>query len=596
VTISGGGSLTVGGFTRLGTLNLNNGTLTTTSFFSNGNSPTPLAVQGLNLGDVATLQLANGATSNNISTLTVGGTRTGQINVMSGASLNVSSVGFASSSSGNGAISLSGNNSTLNVNGPMTFGSVGAGMLSVGNGSTATIAGTLTLGSSGTINLNGGTINVGAFTPNGGAFNWNNGTVAFTGTATLGSNELTTLLGANGTVSTGRTLRGSGIAGNPLAVTANLSVNGGMVTTGDLSNQGALTISAGTVQGTNSIANNSGASINVANGAQLSGATANSGELQLGGSAARLNGSLANSGRLSGAGTVAGNLSNNSSGRIIADAGQRLVFTGASNNNNSNGSIEMTGGTVEFTGTLNNNSNGLISGRGSFRGSSANVSGTGLINTGAVAFSAGTSDVYGKVTNTGNGMIVTVGGGTTTFHDDMIHNGAEIRTASGARTVFLGSESGAGNFTGSGTVEFQGDLRPGNSPAAVSFGGDMELGHSAKLFVEIGGTAPGMNFDQLNVANRASIDGTLGVALINGFTPTVGQRFDIMTFNSEIGDFSTFNGLNIGNGLALVPGIDSHSYFLQVAPVPEPATWLLTSLAAGGWYWRRRRARQSMRS
>src|SRR5262249_10344118 len=201
-----------------------------------------------------------------------------------------------------------------------------------------------------------------------------------------------------------------------------------------------------------------------------------------------------------------------------------------------------------FTGTLNNNANGLISGRGVFRGSSGNVSGTGLINTGALAFSAGTSDVYGRVTNTGNGMIVTVGGGTTTFHDDMIHNGAEIRTSSGARTVFLGAETGAGNFTGSGTVEFQGDLRPGNSPAAVSFGGDMELGHSAKLFVEIGGPAAGMNFDQLNVANRASIDGTLGVALINGFTPTVGQRFDIVTFNSEVGNFSTFNGLNIGNG------------------------------------------------
>ena len=60
--------------------------------------------------------------------------------------------------------------------------------------------------------------------------------------------------------------------------------------------------------------------------------------------------------------------------------------------------------------------------------------------------------LYGKVTNTGTGSILTVGGGTTTFHDDVVHNGAEIRTSSGARTVFLGAQSGAGNFTGTGTI------------------------------------------------------------------------------------------------------------------------------------------------
>jgi hypothetical protein len=280
-------------------------------------------------------------------------------------------------------------------------------------------------------------------------------------------------------------------------------------------------------------------------------------------------------------------LTNLSSGRVIVDAGQRLVFGGSSSVNNSNGSIEMTGGTLEFTGQLTNASNGLISGRGVFRGSSGNVSGTGLVNNGAVALSAGTSDVFGKVMNTGNGNIVTVGGGVTTFHDDMVHNGAEIRTASGARTVFLGAESGAGNFTGTGVVEFQGDLRPGNSPAAINFGGDMVLGHSARLNIELGGPLPGMNFDQLNVAGRASIDGALNVTLINSFTPVVGQRFDIITFGTLQGDFSQFIGLNLGNGLTLTPGIDGHIYYLGVTPVPEPTALLFAGLAAFVW-WRRR--------
>jgi T5SS/PEP-CTERM-associated repeat protein len=533
------------------------------------------------------LQIAG--SSNNISALTIGGTRTGIVNVMNGGNLSVSSVSFASSNSGNGTLTLSGPGSVLNVNGPMTFGSTGIGSLTIGSGSTASVAGTLSLGSAGIVNLNGGTLNVGALTPNGGAFNWSAGTVAFNGTTTLGATELSTLLGPSGALTAGRTLKGSALSGNPLTLASNLTVSGGQLTTTELVNNAALAINSGSVQANVATTNSAGGLLTIANGGTLSGAAINSGEIQFGGGSARLNGTLNNTGRVTGSGAITGNLTNNANGRIIADAGQRLVFGGPTNSNNSNGAIEMTGGTVEFTGTLTNNANGLISGRGIFRGSSANVSGTGLINTGSLAFSAGTSDVYGRVANTGNGNIVTVGGGTTTFHDDMIHNGAEIRTALGARTVFLGAETGAGNFTGTGVVEFQGDLRPGNSPAAINFAGDMELGHSARLKVEIGGITAGLNYDQLNVVNRAGIDGTLDVSLINGFAPVAGQRFNIITFGTEQGDFSTFIGLNLGNGLMLQPGIDSHIYFLTVTPVPEPSGILLAGIPAAYWWQRRRR-------
>src|SRR5262249_35945983 len=82
------------------------------------------------------------------------------------------------------------------------------------------------------------------------------------------------------------------------------------------------------------------------------------------------------------------------------------------NVNASNATIQMTGGTIEFTGQLSNLANGLISGRGVLRGSTANASGTGLNNSGAVAFSAGYSDAYGKVNNLARGQIVTAGGGS----------------------------------------------------------------------------------------------------------------------------------------------------------------------------------------
>lgn len=143
------------------------------------------------------------------------------------------------------------------------------------------------------------------------------------------------------------------------------------------------------------------------------------------------------------------------------------------------GNIELSGGTIEFTKTLSNLANGFISGRGEFRGSTASPGGIGLSNLGVLAFSGGTTDIRGDVQNNAGGHIVNAGGGVLTFYDDVVHNGAEIRTDAGSRTVFFGAQSGAGPFTGTGTVEYAGDLRPGNSPANVTYEGDVLLDSSA---------------------------------------------------------------------------------------------------------------------
>lgn len=586
-----GGSLTTGNLTRLGTLAFNDGTLTINAgFLDAGNSATPLAIQGNAAGTLATLQITNSTTSN-LGTLAVGGSRPGAVVIGPGGNVTPNAVTFATASTGNGSISVAGQNAVLNVNGPMTFGSFGQSSLSVGAGSAVSVAGTLTLGSAGMVNLAGGSLTVGGLAFNGGAVNWSAGTVAFSGTTTLGAAELTTLLGPGGTLSAGKTLKGSTFSGNALTIGGNLTVSGGTLTATDVINTATLSLAAGTVQGTTSVSNPIGSLLSVANGATVIGQTFNGGELQFGGGAARLVGQVSNTGRVSGTGTVTGNLINNPNGVVSADAGQRLVFGGAGSVNGSNGTIQMTGGTIEFTGQLSNLSNGLISGRGVFRGSTANASGTGLNNTGAVAFSAGTTDVYGKVTNGSGGQIVTAGGGVTTFHDDVVHNGVEIRTNAGSRTVFFGAQSGAGPFTGTGTVEYAGDLRPGNSPARVTYGGDVILDYSAGLTVELGGLTVGTQHDQLAITGEAFLDGGLHVSLINGFSPQLGNRFDILTYGSHAGDFSTFTGLNLGNGLALVPDVTPTTYSLVVTtPVPEPGSLALAGVATVGWvaYWRRR--------
>src|SRR5439155_15338440 len=138
-------------------------------------------------------------------------------------------------------------------------------------------------------------------------------------------------------------------------------------------------------------------------------------------------------------------------------------------------------------------------------------------------FSGGTTDVRGDVQNNPGGVIVSAGGGVVTFYDDVVHNGTEIRTNAGSRTVFFGGQSGAGPFTGTGTVEYNGDLRPGNSPARVTYEGEVILNPSATLFAELGGPSPGAEYDELTVYGSITVGGHLQLQFLNGFAPSDGE-------------------------------------------------------------------------
>jgi T5SS/PEP-CTERM-associated repeat protein len=486
---------------------------------------------------------------------------------------------FGSSTDGSGTVNVN-SGGLLNVGTVLTV--YGPGRVNVNAGGQVTVN-TLAV-SGGAFNLHGGTLNLPAFTaPTSGSFNFSSGAVAFTGDWSGTAAQISGLLGSGASLTSGKTIQVAGAT----TLQSGLTLSGGTLRTGSITGLGSLVLNSGTLELTNSsltigaagplgalvtagpglnlrvsgpgrlLTIGSDGVLNLAGGTAAGTSIANAGEIAFGGPVAALGlpgQALTNTGRLSGTGRVNASLANNANGRIISDAGGRLVFTGATNNNNANGTIEMTGGTIEFTGTLNNNAGGQISGRGVFRGSSANTSGIGLVNAGAVAFSGGFSDIYGKVTNTTGGRLLTVGGGTMTYHDNVVHNGAEIRTSAGARSVFLGAVSGAGSYTGTGTNEFQGDIRPGNSAAIISFGGDVILASSAKLHIELGGTSPGTEYDRVHVTGSLSLDGALAVSVIDLgaglFEPEEGDFFDILNWTSLTGTFSAFQFPILDNGLA----------------------------------------------
>ncbi len=278
---------------------------------------------------------------------------------------------------------------------------------------------------------------------------------------------------------------------------------------------------------------------------------------------------VSNSGTLYGDASLGIALRNDAAGQVETVAGERMRFAGIGSTNA--GEINNFGGQIRFDQDLTNQSGALIGGRGQF------FADGGWTNDGVMAMSGGFADIHGDISNTANGVIAIGGGSTTTFYDDVTMDAANLNVeiASDSYGVFFGSYNGGS--TGAGTLQAFGDLRPGNSPAIVSFGGDLDLGANTATYIELGGLLDG-EFDQLHVAGDFNIAGTLDVSLIDGFGLDFNQEFLIADIDGVRSGF--FNGLDEGDLIGNYGGFDLFitygagngndiSFFTSV---PEPGT------------------------
>jgi hypothetical protein len=228
---------------------------------------------------------------------------------------------------------------------------------------------------------------------------------------------------------------------------------------------------------------------------------------------------------------------------------------------------------------MTNANNGFIGGRGQF------VADGGWTNQGVMAFS-GTTDILGDINIEAGGEIITLGGATTTIFDGLLHNGLQIRTGEGSRTVVFGTVGGVGAYTDVGLVEFVDGFSPGSSPAEVSFGGDVVLGPSSTTLIELAGTANG-EYDRLLVAGELEVSGALEVQLLDGFAPSNDTAFEILAATDLSGTFSSLVLPDLLGNLSWDSSLLYSNGTLSV--IPEPAT--LSLLAVGMLMACRRRRR-----
>ena len=464
-------------------------------------------------------------------------------------------------------------NGILSVNGPVSVGGTG----STGTGSGQLIVnpgGTLTAGSAlynynGGVTLNGGTIREATFA--GLPLTFNAGTLEYTGDLTVSASDwLASTLGPGHPLGAAQQLKVDG------TTTLNdlLTLNGGTFSTGYLINPGMLQFNSGTLNITgdnlsisgsglfgNTLTVPFGAAVNVTNSASI--ATGASLAMQGGLFSAAM---LTNSGTIGGSGQIAAPLTNAPGGQVCAFTGDHSVFSGGSNVNQ--GQIQLSGGTVEFIGRVTNNPTGLIEGNGSL------LADSGLLNLGTIALSVA-SNIAGTVHN-GQNALITTASGTTIFQGNVVNNGT-IFTAAGGFSIFDGTVSGDGSFAGPGTPMFTATLSPGHSPGILSFANDADFTGTSEINIELGGTTPGTQYDQVLVSGNAALaGGSLNVTLLNGFRPAQNEQFTVLGFGSRSGDFATETGLDLGGRLQLVPAYSGNSLVLT-AVQGGSGTWQVDS-------------------
>jgi T5SS/PEP-CTERM-associated repeat protein len=574
-TIGTGGIAVGGGGT--GNLTVQSGATLTTN-----NTPW-LGVQTTGVGNATVT--GSGSLWTAGTTLVVGYFGNGTLNVKNGGVVNANAVNIAQETDSVGKLSVTGPGATFTTNGIANIGggnasSVAASaQIAVGPGGTVNLNGTTNLRMNAIVNLTGGVLNLNTLNITAGAsVNWSAGKVQFANGPSISDQALDLFLAGTHTLGTNRTLAA---ASGTLTLNSSLAVNGGLVSAPVISINAGLSIGAfGTVQASDMVSLEIGKTMVIEDFGTLGATNAifnNGGTLQLDGPNALVTGFCQQiGGMVQGTGRFAGGMNIGTMGTVRVTTGDEIIVD--TSGCVSSGVIELAGGTMTYSKILSNLGGGFISGYGVFRGSTSSPGGFGLSNSGVVALSGGNTEIHGDVLNGNGGKIVTTGGSVTTFFDDVTHNGAEIRTSAGSSSVFLGSVSGAGPFTGTGTVYMEGDLRPGNSPAAVSFGGDLVLSTASTTKMELAGTQPGLEYDRLLIQGAFHADGALEVTLLNGYLPQAGQQFDLFDFGSFAGDFDTIQLPALGGTLAWDDSQLETAGVLKVVPEPGSAALLLLGL------------------
>jgi subtilase-type serine protease len=256
------------------------------------------------------------------------------------------------------------------------------------------------------------------------------------------------------------------------------------------------------------------------------------------------------------------------------------------------------GGSSATAKALANAANGGTDGSGLLGSLSTGTIDQIIVNTETNALAAfyGTSLSYWSRINlyAAGGYFGGVTGGLTLASTDKVATNVTID----ATGTLGGTGTIAGNVTNAG-----GAIKPGDAPGVLTITGNLTDSQSSELNILLGGTTPGTGYSQLIVDGSASLLGNLDVDLVDGFSLTSGETFDIVGTGNGLtngltslsldgvacgadGDafkcnggsfFDIFSWSTIDPGTLVPGGINPEDLALSVTvtQVPEPSTWVM---------------------
>ncbi|MBN1552929.1 hypothetical protein JW979_15755 [bacterium] len=150
----------------------------------------------------------------------------------------------------------------------------------------------------------------------------------------------------------------------------------------------------------------------------------------------------------------------------------------------------------------------------------------------------------------------------------------------GAYLVFTGDVLGTGTF--SGNIEFDQGYNPSSSPIQIPFDGNLQLTATSSVTMELNGTTPGSGHDQLSITYAFFQNGTLVVQLLPGYTPVLGDTYQLFDCGSIAGSFDAFDLPVLDPGLAWDTSDLALTGELHVITEPTPTPAPLPATGAAG--------------
>jgi hypothetical protein len=284
----------------------------------------------------------------------------------------------------------------------------------------------------------------------------------------------------------------------------------------------------------------------------------------------QMDGAVSNGGRIDNKGLL----------KKSAGNGISTMFTGNPDSTYCNllgGTVQVDVGTLKLGRGDNTGANFIVA-----SGAVLDLNSSGTFNSYTGTYSGSGA---GAVQVNGGSVNIVSPGATFNFAGDLfqwiagsINAGAPLNNQ-GTITIAGTVGIGGGGFTNNGTIKGNGAIlgsgvtnngmiAPGNSAGRLDIEGNFTLGASSNLSFEIGGTVQGTTYDWLNKSDNGALtlNGTLTVRLINGFTPTNAQVFTILTTQQILqGAFS-----NVANGSRVRTADGAGSFQVTYSVINDP--------------------------